>query len=211
MGFYSSYCCSIFENCISRFMDTQHVDRDRTSILSNVLNFSQAIQARESIFSGLGRGNPCQYSILGLQTEKDSVQGGGQAGYLVPQRCWLTTADLGPGCYLPCAQGCRGRGVVAGSTLGKATGKQALVECKEELLIVRALWNWNRLPQEIITMIANVYWAFVMCFGSFHPLFCGTQVLFLSQLTVKETAWIHTPVSNKAGFLLTSVRYGSCR
>lgn len=174
------------------------------------MNFCQAIQASESIFSGLGRGNLSQYSIPGLQTEKDRVQGGGQAGSLVTQRYWLVTVDLGPGCCLPCAQACGGRGMVAGSTSGKATGRQALVECKEELLIVRALWNWNRLPQEIITMIANVYWAFVMCFGSFHPLFCRTQVLFLSQLTVKETPWVHTPVSNKAGFLLISVLYGSC-
>lgn len=76
--------------------------------------------------------NPSQYLILGLQTE-DRVQEGGQAGYLVTQCRWLKTADLGPGSCLSCAQGCGGRGVVARSTSGKATGRQALVECREEL------------------------------------------------------------------------------
>lgn len=88
--------------------------------------FSSTIGWRVHIFGA-------EYLILGLQTEKDRLQEGEQAGYLVSQCWWLKTAALGPGFHVLCAQGCGGRGVVPRSTSGKGTGRQASAEWEEEL------------------------------------------------------------------------------
>ena len=42
------------------------------------------------------------------------------------------TADWGRGCFLPCAQGWVGKRCGCSKLIGEATGRQVLVECKEE-------------------------------------------------------------------------------
>lgn len=97
---------------------------------------SLAVWAREFFPQGSGL-DPSQYLIPGLQTEKDGVQEAKWAGNLGIHR-WpravslkrQQTGGLVAASHVPRAGS--GGGVAARSSSGEATGRQALVECKEE-------------------------------------------------------------------------------